>query len=226
MTVEPDVLVDFVHDGDDSRPGADSRDLRELLARENATRRVPRRVEQQEARSAADGFLELFHVERVVRLAERDEARPHSGEDAGGQVVLVPRLENDRFVSRLGERQNRGDLGLRDSARDRDLPFRVGPHAVHPRVLGGDGLPELGRPPGEGILMLTRLGDRLRKSGENFTGRLEVRQSLGEVDSPDLRAEPAHLADDGLTEPVGPTRQNPRRPPRTGWMARFLSALH
>ena len=76
------------------------------------------------------------------------EARHGAGDDAVGSVVLVVRLEDHDFVARIEHGEQRREHRLGRAAADGDLA-RAHVHAVPPREIGGDGLAQVLRAPGD-----------------------------------------------------------------------------
>ena len=213
MALVPDVLVDLVDDGDEAMALADARDLRRAR-RGGSTRpegfpgvlRRSSRVRLPIARSSR------AEIDRVVRLAHRDEARRDAGQHAGGQVVLVPGLEDEGLVARLGQAEDGADLRLRDAAGDGDLGCGIDSHRVESAMLLRQGLAKALFAPGVRVLVVAGV-DRAAQRGEQLRRRIEVRQSLREVDAADLGAEPRHLADHGLLERPGAAGERDLPPP-------------
>ena len=75
-----------------------------------------------------------------------------------------------------------------------NLRFRVNGHAHETGLFFRQGLAEIGRTPGDGILMgalLSHLGQAVGK----LPGRIKIRETLGEIHRAILLGYPGHAAD-------------------------------
>ena len=212
MAVEPHVLVDLVGDGDDPVPLAQARDLRQLLGREDAARRVARRVDEDQARPRADRSSQPSGIEAEAGPGQPDKARFHTRQGAGGQVVFVPRLQDQHLVARLRQRQDGGGDALGNPAGDGDLSVWIDGNPVETGGLGRDRFAKGARSPCEPVLVVLARADGARKRLQDLGGRVEVRQALREVDAADLGVKPRHLPDHRFLKGASPPRERPEIP--------------
>ncbi len=212
MALVPDVLVDLVDDGDESVSLADARDLLELVAAQHAAGRIARRVEEEQTRAPADRALEPREIDRIVGLAHRDEARRDAGQHTGGQVVLVPGLEDERFVARLGQAEN-GATSASETPQVTVISVAGSTLiALNRRCFSARASRKVSSPQGY-VYWWWPASTARRKRREELRRRIEVRQSLREIDAADLGAEPRHLADHRLLERPGAAGERDLPPP-------------
>ena len=175
---------------------------RQLLPREDLPAGIGRIAENQRLRSLPEGRPQLHRIEREIGRPQRHVQWPGPREDGIRAVVLVERREDDDRVSGVAGGHHRDHHRLGAAAGDDQMAVRVQRQPHEPRLLGGQRRPEIGRPPGDRVLMGARTGavrERRRQGGR----RVEVRKSLRQVDGAVLIGHPGHSADDGFGEDSG-----------------------
>ncbi len=96
---------------------------------------------------------EFVGVEGPAGRADGHEPGGGSGEHAVGPVILVERLREDHLVARVDQREQGDEHRLGAPAGDGDLGLGVDLQAEVPGGVLGDGVAEVGRPPGDGVLV-------------------------------------------------------------------------
>ena len=204
LTLEHDVLVDVVGEGERVELDAQAGDQIELGAREHLAGRVVRRVDDDRPGPRAECRAQLVRIDRPVRFVQRDVARDRAGQDRVGAVVLVVGLEHDDLVARVEQPEHGGHHRLGRAAGDGDLGLGVdrAPAGEVARRRRGDRVAQRLAPPGDGVLVDV-VGDGGRGSRLELGRAREVGEALGEADRTGRDREPVHLADDRFGEALG-----------------------
>src|SRR5579871_6607581 len=103
------MLIDLVGDGESLEFLTERENEREFLAREDFAGGIVGRVENDRLGAGREGAAELDGIKAPVRRIESDVAGGGAAELRIGIVILVERLEDDHLVSRIEEREQRGD---------------------------------------------------------------------------------------------------------------------
>ena len=133
-----DVLIRIVGQYHHVVLNAQRGDEGDLIAGEDAARRIVWRVEDEGARLRGECATESIGIQGPRRGLQRDEHGARAGEDAVRSVVLVKRLRDDHFVARIQECEERRRHGLRGAAGHGHLALGIDLEVVHPPVLFGD----------------------------------------------------------------------------------------
>ena len=159
-------------------------------------------AEDQRLGPLAEGVLQHLRVEAEVRRRQRHIDGLRAAEDGVRAVVLVEGGEHGHPVPGIGDGHHGGHHGLGGAAGDHDLAVRVDGHAHEAALLAGQGLAEVLRAPGDGILMGAVMGHP-GQGVQKWRGRVEVREPLGQVHRAVLEGDAGHPADDGIGKAGG-----------------------
>ena len=198
-----DVLVYLVGDAVGVVLFAEVGDKGELLARKDLAARVGR-VAQDDGLGVvvAEGRLECLAVKVECGRVERHVDGLGTRKDRVGAVVLVERREDDDLIAGVRDRHHGGHHGLGGAAGDYDVLVGVDRHAHKVLLLGRERLAHGLGAPGDGVLVIERLG--VGRDGaealEQLRRRVEVREALREVDGTVLIGDARHAADDRIGE--------------------------
>ena len=198
-----DVLVHLVGDDPHVVLLSQARDRLKLGAREDAAAGVGG-VAQDERLHAVlrHGGLERGLVEGEGGRHERHVDGLGVAQNRVGAVVLIEGREHHDLVAGVAHGVHGAHHGLGAAAGDDDVLVGVDVDAHEAALLGGERLTEVLRAPGEGVLVRALVGD-LRQAVEELLGRVEVGETLGEVDGAVLERHAGHAADDRVGEAVG-----------------------
>ena len=199
VAVVDDVLVDLVGDREQVVLETHLRDRLQLGPREHLAGGIVRAVEHDGLRARRHGAAQAVGIEAEVGRLQRHPHGPGARDDAAGAIVFVKRLEDDDFLARIQDRQQRRQHRLGRAAAHGHVALGIHVHAVELPVLVGDGGSQAGRAPGDGVLVEVAVDGAMRGL-EQLPGRREVRHALGEVHAAQLAHHARHLADDGLGE--------------------------
>ena len=195
-----DVLVDLVGDDPQVVLLGHAGDELEFGAGKDVAGGVRRVAEDERLRAGQRaGGLELGLVEGELGGMQLDVGGLGAAEDRVGTVVLVERGEDDDAVAGVRDGHDRAHHGLGGAAGDHDLRLGVDVEAHARRLLGGERGAEIGRAPGNGVLVGPGVGD-LGKPVEDGARRVEVGEALREVDGVVLHANARHPAYHGVRE--------------------------
>ena len=183
------------------------RDEHQLAAGEHFATGVRRIAQYEGLRILGEGGLQLLGVEVVSRTAQLHVDRDRSRQDGVRPVVLVIRGEHDHLVAGIDDGHHGDHHRLRAAAGDQHLRLRIHGPPHEPRLLPGEGLPETGCPPGHGVLMRTLASD-LRQAVGELHRRIEVGESLREVDRPAFVRYACHTPDHRIGESRCPVRES------------------
>mmetsp|Transcript_3842 Transcript_3842/g.11396 ORF Transcript_3842/g.11396 Transcript_3842/m.11396 type:complete len:231 (-) Transcript_3842:44-736(-) len=197
-----DVLVHLV--GDDEHPRVAPHHLGDrlhLARREDLTRRVVRRVEDDKLGPRPDGRVERVGVQTPLRLLLVELQRHRDGGTAREPNLAVVEveggLEQYHLVARVEQRLQREEQGLRGADRDCHLGHRVHLAPQVPGVTRSQHRGEAWVARRTGVLV-EALVERRMRLGNHKVGRAPVREALPEVDrSRVLRRQRAELAPHG-----------------------------
>ncbi len=175
----------------------------QLAAGEHLSAGVGRIAQYDRLGVLGEGGLQLLRIEVVVRTAEPDVYRDRPGEDGIRPVVLVVGREHDNLVPGIDDGHHGYHHRLGAAAGHEDLGIGIYRPAHEPRLLPGEGLPEIGGPPGDGVLVRTLAGD-LRQAVRELDRGVEVGEPLGEVDRPAFVRYACHTPDHRIGESRSP----------------------
>ncbi len=133
-------------------------------------------------------------VEGPVRRPQLDIAANGPAEERVGPVILVERLEDDHFVTRIEQREHARDHTLGCSAAHGDLALGINFELIKTPVVLADGVAKRFRAPGNRVLVHIG-GNGLLSGSLDFVGRREIGKALRQVDCAMLEREARHLAD-------------------------------
>ena len=202
--VVEDVLVDLVGDAERVELLAEPGDQLQLGAAEHLAAGIVRRVDDDRARPRREGGAELVGIDDEVGAVERDEDELRSAHRRVRDIVLVEGLEDDDFVALFDDREHGRHHGLGGAAGDGDLAVRLEVEAVEALRLGGDGVAQARRAPGDRVLVDVGV-NRVDRGLLDEVGGGKVRVALGEVDGVVDHREAGHFADDRFAEDGGAT---------------------
>ena len=201
LTVEHEVLVDLVGDGDHVVLAAQLGDQRQLLAGEDLAGGVVRRVEQQDLRVRGERGPKLVGVEGPIRRPEGHDPAGCPAECDPRGIRVVVRLEGDDLVAGPGQREHRGGEGLGRAGGDQHLAVGVEVLPPEPAAVVGHRLAQRGNARQRRVLIVA-VADRLH-GGLGHLGRaVGVGEPLTEVDGVRLDRQGRHLREDRGSEPL------------------------
>ena len=196
-----DVLVYLVGDAVGVVLFAEVGDKGELLARKDLATGVGR-VAQDDRLGivVAEGRLKHLTVKVERRRVERHVDGLGTRKDRVGAVVLIERREDDDLVAGVRDRHHGGHHGLGGAAGDYDILVGVHRHAHKVLLFGGERLAHGLGAPGDGVLVIERLGvaGYGAEAIEQLRRGIEVREALREIDSAVLIGDACHAADDRI----------------------------
>ena len=114
-------------------------------------------------------------------------------------VILVKRLEDHHLVSGIAHRQQGRDHGFGGAAANRDFALRIDRDALPQLHLPGNGVAQVLRSPGNGVLIDVGC-DRFLRRTLDLSGCGKIRKALREVDRVVQHGLARHFADDGFRE--------------------------
>ena len=139
-----------------------------------------------------------------VELLPRGEGHIHRAgvaQDRIGPVILIKRLKNDDFLTRVHDGKEGRGHGFGRAASDCDLRHWIDGQVVPILILRGQGVPQAGRAPGDGVLVDV-VPDRASRRFFQDVGAGEVGEALREIDGLVLVGEARHPADHRFGEAV------------------------
>ena len=202
---EHDMLIHLVGDNVGVVLLRERRDNLQLLAGEHLAARIGRVAQDDGLRVLTERVLKHVRIKVEIRRHERHIDRLCAGQDGIRTVVLVKRGENDNLVARIGDCHHRSHHRLGAAAGRNDLGVRVDPAAHEIGLLGGQRFAEVLRTPGDGILVVILIG-HLCQTVEQLLRRLEVRETLRQVNRIILHGNARHTADDRVGKSGGAFR--------------------
>ncbi len=122
-------------------------------AAENLSRGIVRRINNDGLGLVVECRGQFGLIKSPVRTAKLNESRSRAGDDRIRAVVLVERLEDDDFIAGIDHGQQHVDHAFGGSAADRDFAFRIDIDSQKAFCLYGQGIAELFRTPGDGVLV-------------------------------------------------------------------------
>ena len=201
-----DVLIRIVGQYHHVVLNAQRGDEGDLIAGEDAARRIVWRVEDEGARLRGECATESIGIQGPRRGLQRDEHGARAGEDAVRSVVLVKRLRDDHFVARIQECEERRRHGLRGAAGHGHLALGIDLEVVHPPVLFGDREAQDGTAPGDRVLVDVSPNCGAGRFLHGLRHR-EIWEALRQIDGAVRLGDPRHLADNGLGKRGGSLRR-------------------
>ena len=148
-------------------------------------------------------LLHQRHIKVVFRRNQGDIDGVGPGENGIRPVILIEGGKYQHLVPRVADGHHGAHHGLSAAAGDDNLGLRVDLPPNGPPLLPGQGLTEVLRSKGDGILMGAGVG-RFGQSVHDLLGRVKVRKALGQIDGPVLVADPGHAADDRVGKALHP----------------------
>ena len=121
--------------------------------------------------------------------------RSRAGERYRGGVRIVVRLEDDHFVTHLGECQNGRRDRLGSAGGDEDLAIGVVVELVATSMVVADRLAQLGDA-WAGWVLVVPFADRGDRVGQDLVRPVGVREALAEVDAAGGHGQSGHLCED------------------------------
>ena len=194
-----DVLVGLVGDDEGVVLLRERQDLGQLGTGEDLAAGIRGIADDDRLGALREGAGKLRGIVREVRRPQVDVDGLRAGQDGVGRVILIEGREHDDFVTRIAHGHHRGHHRLGAAAGDHEVAVGIEVEAAEATHLGRQRLPETGRAPGHGILVMRSARGPLQ-CGEERLGRIEVRESLGEVDGAVPVGEAGHPPDHRLGE--------------------------
>ena len=195
------VLIHLVGDRDDVvLPALLGHEL-QLRAAEDLAGGVVGSVDDDRFGLRREGVAEICRVEAELGIiqAKRDVPRGGPRQRGIGPVVFVEGLEDDHLVCRIDDGQQRRHHRLGGAAGDGDVQVGIHVDPVVPAELFGNCLAQPRSAPGDGVLIVA-FPQRLCRGVEQFTRRVEIGKSLGQVDAVVEIVQAGHFANDRLCE--------------------------
>ncbi len=172
-----DMLIDFVGNHISVVLLRKACDNLQLFPGKNSPAGVGGIAENQSLGLLPERVLQRFGVKMEVRRGKGDIDGFRAGEDGIGPVILVEGGENDHLVPWIGDGHHGGHHRLGAAAGDGDFAVGVDGPSHQAGLLFSQGLPEILRAPGDGILMEILRRDFCQTVQNGFWG-LEVREAL------------------------------------------------
>ena len=154
---------------------------------------------EQEPGPIPKSILQQVGIERECWRHQRDIDRFSSRQDSVGGIVLVERREDGHFVAWIHDGHHRSHHGLRAATSHHDILIGIDGQSRKVAMLLGQCLTEVLRSPGDGILVRARRGNLCQTIG-NFLWRVEIWESLREIDGSVLIGDAGHPSDNRIRE--------------------------
>ena len=173
-----DVLVHLIGDEKGIVLARQFADEDQLFLREHLATRIGRIADDDGARLLREGAAQLVAVEAEAGRVQRHVDRPRAGEDRVRAVVLVEGRENNHRVARVAHGHDGHEHCLRPAAGGDHVSVRVDLQTHEPGLFLGQGLPEGGRAPGDGVLVVISVRHLAGGGLEQCGRRVEVGEAL------------------------------------------------
>ena len=167
---------------------------------------IGRITQYQRLRPLPEGLFQFSHMEGKGRRLQRYIYRFRARQYRIRPVILIERGKNNYLIPRIRHRQHSRHHGLRTAAGYDNLLLRIHSHPGKMLLLCRQGLPEILCAPGQCILMRAFLR-RLRQSVRNSLRRIEIRETLGQINRPVPVGYSRHPADHRIRKSGCPAAQ-------------------
>ncbi len=197
------MLVDLVSDDKGVDLLGQARDGFQLRTREHPARRIRRVAQNHRLGLLGKCALQVSLVKAKFRRIQRDIDRFCARQDRVGHVVLVERREHDDPIAGIARRHHGHHHGLGTAAGDHQVGVGIDVESHPARLLACQGPAKVRRTPGHRVLMRP-VPSGLLGGPLQFLGRIEIRESLRQVDGSVGIRQPGHVPDDRLAELAHP----------------------
>ena len=179
--VVEDVLVDLVGDGNDLMLAAEIGNQVKFLARINLAGRIVRRIDDNGAGAGVESSCKLVRIEAPLVTAQRHIVRSKSRHHHVGHIAVIDRLEDDHFVARIGQSQDRGENRFGGAGGDQNLGLPIDLLTVKTLRMACHRFAQDRHADARRILVQLDL-NRFHSRSQNFRRTIEVRRALAEID--------------------------------------------
>ena len=198
------VFVDFVGDREHVKLDAEIADQSQFLSREYLACWVVGRIDDDGFGRLAESAAKFFFVEGPLAAAVGwlSEFYVHwfrAAQFGVRPVILVERFEHHDLVAGVADCQQGRDHGFGRAAADRDILFGINRNALPQAHLAGDGLAQILRTPGNGVLINVGGYGALRSLFDFGRGG-EIGEALRQVDRAVQHGLPRHFTNHGFRE--------------------------
>ena len=188
------MLVDFVRDGESVPVQAEVANALELRTLKYLSRGIVGRVKDNGFRLRAERRRQLVGIERPIGRPQIHKARTGAGKNRVGAVILVERLEDDDFISRIDDGHHGGHHCFRRTAANRDFALRINHNTLRAFEIRGNCVAKFFRAPGNRVLVDVR-GNRVLRGALDLSRRWKIGKALRKIDRPVAQSQAGHFAD-------------------------------
>lgn len=190
-----DMFIDFIGDDEGIKFLGEVGDELEFFAGEDTASGVSGIAEDDRFGPLGESVTKFIGVEEEVRGAEVDINRFSARKDGISGIVFVEGGEDNNFVTRVtsGHHGDHHRFGATTSDDNMFIGVDIDMHET--ALFTSQSLAELGCAPSHGVLVAI-LVDGIVSGDEQFSGRVKIGESLGEVDSLILIGNTGHFTND------------------------------